>query len=194
MRWWYLRRGVAWPAVLGCCAAAGATAVVLARWPSAALGLLPLLLASCAAAAAFVFDELAGPVVAVTPRGGGWRRTSRLAVLAVPLALWAVVVLAEPGDLPLERGGWLLIGAAAVLLTAGVAGIASRRDVVVPGPLLAPIVMLALLSPVVIGMFLGKEPLYPVGDFADGIRTFWLGVGAAGLVACGVALRPGFRP
>ena len=57
MRLWYLRRGVAWQPVLGCCAAAAVAAALLARWPSTAVLLLPLALAALAAGAAFLFDE-----------------------------------------------------------------------------------------------------------------------------------------
>ena len=93
-RLWYLRRGVAWRPVLGACGAAAITAVLLARWPDDAFLLAPALLACCAAAAAFVYDEDALPVVAVTPRGAGWRRVNRLGVALVPLSLWVVVVSA----------------------------------------------------------------------------------------------------
>ena len=49
-----------------------------------------MLLACCAAAAAFAYDENALPVVAVTPRGAGWRRANRLGVTLVPLSAWAL--------------------------------------------------------------------------------------------------------
>ena len=121
-RWWYLRRGVAWPALLGCCGAALAVAAALGRWPSTAVVLLPALLACCAAGAGFVFDERAAAVVAVTPRGGGWRRTSRLVVALLPLAVWGSVVLARPGDLPLDRWAWWSVGMATLALVSGARG------------------------------------------------------------------------
>ena len=99
-RLWYLRRGVAWLPLLGACVAAAVTAVLLARWPDDAFLLAPALLACCAAAAAFAYDEDALAVVAVTPRGAGWRRANRLGVTLVPLSVWALVVALRPGDVP----------------------------------------------------------------------------------------------
>ena len=182
LRWWYLRRGVPWLAVLGCCAAAGLLAGVLAQWPSAAIVLLPGILACCAAAATFVYDERPVLLVAVTPRGDTWRRTARLAVALVPLALWSAIVLARPGDLPLHRGGWLLLGLAAVSLSVGAAALASRLEVPAPGAMIAPVVALAAIAPVVVAAFLGWESVYPIGDFPRGVWVFW------SLVGCGAAL------
>lgn len=186
---WYLRRAIPWVALLGCCAGALVVAGLLARWPSSALVLLPVLVACCAAASAFVFDEATLPVVEVTPRGGTWRRTARLAVAAVPLAVWTLVVVLRPGDLPLARPSWLLVGLSAVALAAGGAGIASRRSVASPGGSLAAVVVLAAIAPVVIGSFLGLDTIYPVGHFPAGVRTFWLLLAAAALLTCVGALR-----
>ena len=193
MRLWYLRRAIPWVALLGCCTAALAAVAMLHRWPSAAMALLPATLACCAAAAAFVFDEQAAAVVAVTPRGAGWRRTARGAVAFLPLALWTGMVAWRPGDLPLERSGWWLVGLATVLLIVGVAGVAARRELPAPGAVLAPVIAIAVFSPIVITLFLGWDSIYPTGDFAPGVTTFWLVVGGAGLVACALALRPRLR-
>lgn len=192
-RWWYLRRGVAWPALLACCAAALVLAGAVSRWPSSATVLLPAALACCAAAACFVFDERAGAVVAVTPRGAGWRRTARLAVALLPLVVWCGIVLARPGDLPLHRSGWWLVGGASVVLTSGLAARASRRAVDSPGSVLAPVVVLAVLSPVVVTAFLGWRTVYPVSDFTPGTWAFWLVVAGGGIVAWLLAARPGAR-
>lgn len=192
-RWWYLRRGVAWLPLLGCCAAALGVAGALSRWPAAAVVLLPALLACCAAGAGFAFDEGAGAVVAVTPRGAGWRRATRLAVALVPLALWCAVVVARPGDLPLDRSAWWSVGVATLALTSGLAALASRRAVDSPGAVLAPVVALAVLSPVVVTSFLGWESVYPASELAGGIWAFWLTVGAGGLVAWVAATRPGLH-
>lgn len=115
--------------------------------PSSAVVLLPSVLARCAAASAFVFDERATAVVAVTPRGAGWRRTARLAVAVMPLAGWSAIVLVRPGDLPLERPGWWLLGGATIAMTAGLAAWASRREVAAPSSALAAVVALAVISP-----------------------------------------------
>lgn len=193
-RFWYLRRGVAWLPVLGACGAAAVTALLLARWPEDAFLLAPALLACCAAAAAFAYDEAALPVVAVTPRGAGWRRANRLAVTLVPLSLWAVVVTLRPGDVSLSRSGWWLLGSATVLLVAGLAAVASRRLIPTPGALLAPVVALAVVAPVTLSGMFSWGTLYPIGNFPDPVRTVWLGVALSGAAVCAVALRPGLRP
>jgi hypothetical protein len=180
--------------VLAACGAAGVTAVLLARWPDDAFLLAPALLACCAAAAAFAYDEDALPVVAVTPRGAGWRRVNRLVVTLVPLALWAVVVTLRPGDVQLSRPGWWLLGGATVLLVAGSAALASRRLVPTPGALLAPVVAVAAVAPVTLSGMFSWGTLYPIGDFPDPVRMVWLVVALSGALACAVALRPGLRP
>ncbi len=193
-RLWYLLHGVAWLPVLGACGAAATTAVLLARWPEDAFLLAPAVLACCAAAAAFVYDEDALAVVAVTPRGAGWRRATRLGATLVPLSVWAVVVTLRPSDVPLARPGWWLLGGATVLLVAGSAALASRRFVPTPGALLAPVVAVAAVVPVTLAGMFNWGSLYPIGDFPDPVRTVWLGVALSGAVVCAVALRPGLRP
>jgi hypothetical protein len=193
-RLWYLRRGVAWLPLLGGCGAGLVVAALLARWPGDAVLLAPAVLACCAAAAAFVYDEAALPVVAVTPRGAGWRRSNRLGTALVPLSVWAPVVALRPGDVALARPGWWLLGGATVLLVAGSAAVASRRLVPSPGALLAPVVALAVIAPVTLAGLFSWGTVYPVGDFPDTVRTVWLGVALGGLAACAVALRPGLRP
>ena len=193
-RFWYLRRGVAWLPLLGACGAATIAAALLARWPEDAFLLAPALLACCAAAAAFVYDEEALAVVAVTPRGAGWRRVNRLGVMLVPLSLWALVVSVRPGHVSLARSGWWLLGGATVLLVVGAAAIASRRLVPTPGAVLAPVVALAAVTPVPLAGMLSWGSLYPIGEFSDTVRAVWLGAGLCGALMCAVALRPGVRP
>jgi hypothetical protein len=168
-------------------------AVLLERWPSSSLLLLPSLLACCAAAAAFCFDESALPVVAVTPRGATWRRLTRLGAAAVPLLVFAAVVAVRPGDLPLARGSWWLLGAGAIGLSTGLAALASRRHVPRPGGALSGLVVLTVLGPVIVTSFLGWASIYPIGQFATGVRNLWLGVTGLAVVTCLLALRPGVR-
>lgn len=193
MRWWYLRRGVAWLPVLSCCVAAGVAALVLQLWPSTALVLLPTLLAACAAAGAYLFDEPPLAVVTVTPRGALWRGTARLSALLVPLGLWVGVVAARPGDLVFDRPGWLLAGGAAILLATGLAAATSRRDVPAPGATLGGAVALSVIAPVVAAGFIGFDTPYPLAGFSEGVRSFWLLVAAVAVLACAGALRPGIR-
>lgn len=179
---------------LGACGAAVVMAGLLARWPDEAFLLGPALLACCAAATAFVYDEDALEVVAVTPRGASWRRLNRLGVAVLPLSVWAFVVTLRPGQIPLQRSGWLLLGAATVLLVAGSAALASRRFVPTPGAVLAPVVALAVVAPVTLSGMFSWGTIYPIGDFPEPVRTVWLGVALSGAAACALALRPGLRP
>jgi len=187
---WYARRAVPWLALLACCGAALVATAALHQWPASAGVLVPAILGSCAAGAAFVFDERELAITAVTPRAG-WRRAARLGVAVVPLAVWSGVVLSRPDAVPLERPGWWLIGAALTLLTVGAAALAARREQAAPGSGIASAVAIAVFVPGLLSMLLGWGSLYPVGEFGSGVRTFWGGVALTGLVACLVALRPG---
>lgn len=193
-RLWYLRRGVAWLPTLAACSAALIMVGLLSRWPDDAFLLGPMLLACCAAAAAFAYDEDALHVVAVTPRGATWRRTNRLGVTLLPLSVWVGVVTLRPGGVAFARPGWWLLGLATVLLVVAAAALASRRLVPTPGALLAPVVALAVVAPVTLAGMFSWGTLYPLGDFPDPVRTMWLGVALIAAVLCAVALRPGLRP
>lgn len=187
---WYLRRAIPWMVLLGCCAGACVLVLALDRWPSTALVMLPALLASCAAAAAFCFDEAALEVVAVTPRGSTWRRTARLGVAGLPLLVWSGAIVVRPGDLPLDRAAWWLVGFASIVLTAGIAALLSHRAVPAPGSTVATAAVLAAISPVVVAPFFGWGSLYPVGGFGAGVLSFWLAVAGTGALVCVAALRP----
>jgi hypothetical protein len=172
---------------------AGLTAA-LARWPNHALSFLPAILACCAVAASFAFDEPSPAVAAVTPRGAGWRRTTRLAAVLAPLALWTTVVAMRPGDLALQRPGWWLLGGSVVVLVAGLAGLAARREVPAPSGPLSAGVALGVYLPLVLATFLGWTLPYPIIGFPAGVALFWSALAALGLLAIGAAVRPGLRP
>lgn len=186
--WWYLRRAVPWAALLGCCAVALLLAAAIARWPSSAAALLPAALGCCAAGGGFVFDEDAARVTAVTPRSR-WRLLLRCAAALVPLMVWAAIVWLRPGDLPLQRSGWWLVGAAVVVAAVGAAGVAARLDQAAPGSLVAATVGLVVFAPVVVGPLLGWPSPYPAEALTSGARTFWLCLAGTGLTGCVVALR-----
>ncbi len=191
---WYLRRAVPWPALLGCALLALGVALLIERWPSSSLLMLPVLLACCVTASTFAFDETALSVIEVTPRGGPWRRSARLAVGVVPAALWLTAVLARPGDLPLDRGEWGLVGAAAIAAGLATAGLLSdRRSVASPGALLAPWAVLALCGPVVASTFLGVEQIYPYDEMGAALTAFWVSTAAAGALVATLVLRAGPR-
>lgn len=190
-RLWYLGRGVAWLPVLGCCGAAVVTALLVVRWPDSAGVLVPAALACCVGAAAFVYDEAALPVIAVTPRGAGWRRSARLVVTLVPLSVWALVVTVRPGHVPLARPGWWLLGGATVLLVVGSAALASKRLVSTPGVLLAPVAALAVIAPVTLSGMFTLGSLYPIGDFPGAVWAVWLVVATTAVVVCTAGLLPG---
>jgi hypothetical protein len=152
--------------------------------------MLPAMVAVCAAGAGFVYDEPAGSVVAVTPRGGGWRRTTRAAVALLPLGVWLALVATLPAEAVDDRGSWYLVGAGTVLLVTASAALASRAQLPAPGASLAAVVALAVLGPHLMSPFLGWDPL-PGGPFPDSVLTFWVVLSAAGFAACAWALRPG---
>jgi hypothetical protein len=182
MRLWYARRGVAWTPLLGCCLLALVAAGAGHRWPEALWLLQPAALACCAAAAGFVHDEAATQVVAVTPRGGGWRRSTRLGVVLVPLGVWAAVVAAVPATADPDRAGWTVAGAGCLLVAAGTAGTCARREVPAPGGQVAAGVAVLVLMPLVVGPILGWDPLLPQGPFEPWLVALWstvAGVGAA---------------
>jgi hypothetical protein len=179
---------------LVCCAAGAVPGLLVVQWPDVAGVLMPVVLAGCAAAVAFVYEEDALPVVAVTPRGAGWRRIARIGVALPPLTVWVVVVALRPGDVALARPGWWLLGGATLVLVAGSAALASRRLVPAPGAVLAPVVALAAVAPVTFSGMFSWGSLYPIGDFPQAVRTVWLGVGLVGVTVCTIAFRPGIRP
>lgn len=192
-RSWYLRRSVAWQPVLGCCAVAAVAALLLARWPSTAMLLLPTMLAALAAGSAFLFDETSTAVVAVTPRGTTWSGTTRLLAALVPLSVWMAVIALRPGDLPLSRPGWWLLGTATILLATGLGAVSARPDNPAPGPVLAGLLALAVLAPVVLSSFLGFPIPFPLEGFGSGVRTFWVVVGGVAVLTCAAGCTHG-RP
>ena len=73
----------------------------------------------------------------------------------MPLGVWTLFVLVDPGDLPLDSSAWWVVGVAAIALTVGLAALASRHAVASPGGSLASAAVMVVISPVVISAFLG---------------------------------------
>lgn len=193
MRLWYARRGVAWTPLLACLLLATAAAGAGRHWPEAVPALQPAALACCAAAAGFAFDEAPAAVVAVAPRGGTWRRTTRLGVVVLPLAWWLGAVVAVPSYAATDRAGWLLAGWSMLSTATAAAATGARRGLTAPGGGVAAAVVGVVLTPVVVGPFLGWDPVLPQGSFGDGVLTLWALLGAGALAALVWAVRPGLR-
>lgn len=193
MRWWYVGRGVSWAPLLACCALAGVAALVGRGWPGAAAVLLPVELALVSAGAAFVFDEAAAPLVAVSPRGAWWRRSSRIALGLVPLGTWLALLALAPTALAAHRPSWVLAGVACLAVAVGISAWCSRRQVADPGASVAAAVVGAQLVPLVVGPLAGWDPVLPVERFGAGLVSFWVGVAVAGVGLVAWAVRPGLR-
>lgn len=188
MRLWYLRRAVPWAALLGFLGAAAGITLLLHRWPDVATVGLPLVVASCAAAAGFAFDEPATAIASVTPRAGWWRGSARLLVTLPPLAVALVLVVTMPGELDLDRTGWWLIGVAFLLFAVAAAAMAASGQVARPGGAIAGSAALLGIAPVVLSLLLGWDPIYPFGEFATWVQVLWVAVAMLGTAGCAAAL------
>jgi hypothetical protein len=149
-------RATAWPVVAGVSALAAVTGAAGVAWPGGGPTLLPISFALLAAAAAFLLDEPASPVVDVTPTSPARRTAVRALALLVPLAVGVGLVLAlalrAPGVPGVPGAGWAswpavsLVLAGNVLLGFTVACVA-RRWVGEPGPQAAFGVVAVLVVP-----------------------------------------------
>lgn len=193
MRLWYLRRGIPWTPLLGCCLLALVSAAAGQQWPSSLAVLRPAALACCAAGAGFVFDEAAITVVAVTPRGAAWRRFARLAVIALPLGVWLAIIAVVPASVSPDRPAWALAGTACLVVAAGAAGLCARRSIPAPGGIVASAVAGLVLMPLVVGPLAGWKPVFPQGVFPDWLVASWAAVAGVGVLLTAWALRPGLR-
>jgi len=181
MRLWYARRGISWVPFLACLLLAAVLAAVGNQWPGTLFLLLPVSLACSAAAVGFVFDESATAVVAVTPRGAGWRRTTRCLIALIPAAAWvSIVATLDRDEVGVDRAGWLLAGLGTQLVALGLAGLAARRGVPTPGSLVASLLVMLVLAPLVVGPFTGLEPVFPIGPFPGWVTAFWTGTALLG--------------
>lgn len=188
MRFWYLRRAVPRAAPLGCLVAAVVVTLLVNQWPGIALVGLPLVVATCAAAAGFAYDEPAAAVAAVTPRAGWWRGSARLIAALGPLLMLLVLLASMPGELRLDRGGWWLIGVAFVSLAVAPAAWAARSQVGRPGGAVAGGAVLLGIAPVVVTLMLGWEPIYPLGEFPGWAQALWTVAAMLGGAGCGTAM------
>lgn len=194
MRFWYARRGISWVPLLACLALTLAVPLVLRQWPSTGLAMLTAALAFSAAAAGFAFDEPATAVVAVTPRGAGWRRAVRCAAVLLTMAAWLVVVATlDTRDIPADKSGLVLAGVGCQMLALGVAALASRHEVAAPGSGVAAGVAVLLMAPMVVAPMLEWDPLLPVAPVGSWVTEFWVGAVALGAALIVRALRPGLN-
>jgi hypothetical protein len=194
MRLWYARRGISWVPLLACLCPALVVVPIGDRWPGSLAVLLPGALALCAASCGFVFDERATAVVSVTPRGAGWRRTTRCVVAVLPALVWVALVTGLDGREPrIEWTGWVVAGLGAQLVALGLAAVASRREVSAPGSSIASLLVILVLMPLVVGPLAGWEPVLPVGPFQDWVIRFWVAAALVGAALVARAVRPGLR-
>lgn len=192
MSLWYAVRAVPRIDVLACLALAAVVLGALHLWTDTAAMLLPVALAATAAASGFAFDDPAVAVTAVTPRAR-WARGVRLLAAGVPVLLWGGLVLALPGVVVLDEARWWLVGLAACLLAAGASAVVAARQQPRPGATVASAVALLVIMPLLVGPFLGWEPVFPLGPFPAEVLAFWVVVAGVGLVLGAVALVSGTR-
>jgi hypothetical protein len=183
MRLWYLRRAIPWPAVAGCVAAATLLVAAVHQWPSVAGVGLPLAALTLVAGVCLLFDEPAVAVSAVTPRGRRWAPALRSAVAAMGLGIGVVLLSTIPAEIAGDHSDWTLVLAAltAAALLAVIAR--GRREVAQPGGGVASIVVLAGLTPLVLGLMLDWPSPYPAPPgLSGGLRAFWASAAAGAVV------------
>jgi uncharacterized OsmC-like protein len=166
----YLRRAIPWAAVAACLALAGTLVAAAHQWDSFR-GLLPVVVALAAAAAAFVYDDPAVAVTSTTPRGSRWAPGTRLLVGIGATVAGLGLVLAVPGD-P-RPSPWALVTAGLAGLALLAAAQASARQHARPGAGVAGVVVFAALVPLVMGPLLDLPAVYPDPDLTTGATLAW---------------------
>lgn len=189
MRLWYVRRAVPWRTVTGAGVLSLGLSGAVHVWPEVAAVLLPFALAAGAAGAGFLLDEDSAAVVAVTPRGGAWRLLSRLGLVWIPVTVVVTAMITLPGAAVVGRWPMAAAGTAACLLVAGAAAALGRLGIERPGPHLATATVGVTGLPFVLGPVLGLPPVFPLGPVPGWVPLLWWGVGLAGAVLLGLALR-----
>ncbi|TNM36645.1 hypothetical protein FHP29_21220 [Nocardioides albidus] len=189
MMLWFARRAVSWPPMLGSLVAAAGVVALTHRWESLSVLTLPLTAVLVAASAAFVYDDPAVAAAAVTPRGSVWALAVRSACGIVTLATGLVLLLGAPGDQ--DTGGWALVlgGLGGGVLGLTLAG--SRRQVALPGTVIAPVVVLAGLAPLVVVLFADVRSPYPLPALDGPLRIFWSTLAVASATLAAIALHRG---
>lgn len=169
--WWFVRRAVPWTSVVPGLAAGAVLVAAGHRWDSLSAPALPLVVLLAAAGSAFVQDDQARSVVAVTPRGARWAPARRLAVGWAPGLVAAALVALAPGAF---GRGWSLVVAATIALTLALALVGAAQQVARPGAAVAGAVVLLGLVPVTVGPFLQLPDLYPHPDLTAAATRTWL--------------------
>lgn len=189
-------RVVAWPAVCGITALAAVVGACGVAWPGGGPALLAISFALLAAAAAFVLDEPASPVVDVTPTGPGTRTAIRSLALLVPLCTGLGLMLS--GALRAMALPWPAVGLALagnVLLGFAIACVARRRTGE-PGARASSAAVAVLIVPGLLPPLAGRIHTFPATALhAYGLSsdTCWWLVGCACVAAIAASVA-GPRP
>ena len=178
---WRPLRAFPWPEVcLTTGGAAAAFTLAVALLPSAGgFRLLLLSLALCGAAAAFVLDEAAGPVVDATPTSRTWRLGCRLVIVLLPASV-GVAGLAAAGrsdpTLLWQRLGLVLVGYLAIGVA--VAAVLRHNGRPTPGDLAAVLVATGTFVVTLVDPLHRWVSVLPLGSEAEWGRTaaLWSGV------------------
>jgi hypothetical protein len=189
-----LRAG-AWPAVAGISGVAVVVGGCGIALPATAAALLPIAFTLLAAAAAFVLDDPASPVVDVTPTGPVRRTGIRALALLAPLAAGAVLMLAgalRGLALPWTATGLALAGN--VVLGFAVACVARTRTGE-PGAPASAAVVLILMAPTLLPPVARRVSTFPASNGGLSSNAVWWTVLAVCVAAVAVSVsgRPGLR-
>ena len=173
MTGWYLRRALPWRVLAGGLLIAGALLLAAHRWESLAAFCITVAVLAVAGVAGFVHDEPALALARVTPRGTRWVGARRLAVGAAVAGVGAAGLRWAPTEI--EVGDWALVLAGVAAVAVAASAVLSRREQTQPGGLVATVIVLAGLTPLVLGA-VTEVSVYPAPDLTDTQLVAWSAV------------------